>query len=245
MKRTDDEKSRQISEALREFVLRQMKKLNELTLNNLTIDPFLVGTLNLETPEEIVGFFVNQRFQRGVVTAFGSLLEKKIAKLFGEAAGIADIDLKFVKNGKTFYMQMKSGPEGFTGPALKKTIETMKKLKEKNADVGTMVAFAYGTKNKLSKVWGSELERAVQDGTVDQVLMGREFWEFVLDDPEGYKAIFELAKSAAVVETPTLTGEQRTLEKSRKEAYERILAEFKKRYGEGAEAVRKMIEDNL
>jgi hypothetical protein len=222
-----------------------MKKMDVLTLDDLTINPFLVGTLHLETPEEIVEFFVNQRFQRGVVTAFGTLLEKRITKLFAESADVADIDLKFKKNGESYYMQMKSGPEGFTGPALKKTIETMRKLKKANPDVKTVIAFAYGTKDKISKVWGSDLDRAVEEGTVDKVLLGREFWTFVLDDPNGYKLIFELTRKAGIVETSTLTGERRSLEKARRDAISRILKQFKQKYGEGPEAVSKMMENSL
>lgn len=238
-------KSEQILRAIRKFVLDQMKKMDVLTLDDLTINPFLVGTLHLETPEEIVEFFVNQRFQRGVVTAFGTLLEKRVTKLFAESADVADIDLKFKKNGESYYMQMKSGPEGFTGPALKKTIETMKKLKKANPDVKTVIAFAYGTKDKISKVWGSDLDRAVEEGTVDKVLLGREFWTFVLDDPDGYKLIFELTRKAGIVETSTLTGERRSLEKARRDAISRILKQFKQKYGEGPEAVNKMMENSL
>jgi len=245
MDRIDLEKSRQILKAVREFVLDQMKKMDTLTLDNLSINPFLVGTLNLQTPEDVIEFFVNQRFQRSVTTAFGTLLEKRVTKLFAEAADIADIDLKFKRNDSIYYMQMKSGPEGFTGPALKKTIETMRKIKEENPNHKTIIAFAYGTRNKISKVWRRDLEKAVQEGAVDLVLIGREFWEFVLSDPDGYKVVFELMRKAGVVETLTLMGERRTLEKARRDAIKRILKQFKKRYGEGPEAIKKMVENNL
>jgi hypothetical protein len=139
---------------------------------------------------------------------------------------------------------MKSGPEGFTGPALKKTIETMRKLKKANPDVKTVIAFAYGTKDKISKVWGSDLDRAVAERTVDKVLLGREFWKFVLGDPDGYKLIFELTRKAGIVETST-TGERRSLEKARRDAISRILKQFKQKYGEGPEAVNKMMENSL
>jgi len=65
-------KNELILKAIRTFVIEQMEKMDKLTLDDLAINPFLVGTLNLTTPEEIVSFFVNQRFQRGVVTAFGT-----------------------------------------------------------------------------------------------------------------------------------------------------------------------------
>ena len=230
---------------MRAFVAKQIENMNELTLDKLTINPFLVRALNYNTPEEIVEFCVNQRLQRSAATAFGSLIEKKVVKLFAESAKIPDIDLKFKRNGEAYYMQMKSGPEGFTGPALTKTVETMEKLKQKDPHCHTVVAFAYGTPAKVSKVWGSILDGAVKEGKVDKVLVGRAFWKFVLEDPDGYKVILDLFEKAGLAETVTLSGERRTLEKARREAYERILEEFKKRYGEGPEAIQRMIEDNV
>lgn len=240
----DDKRVQLISNAAREFVTDQIEKLDSLTLDDLAINPFLVGTLNLTTPEEIISFFVNQRFQRGVVTAFGSFLEKRVAKLFAEAAKIKDIDLKFSKKGVVCYVQMKSGPEGFTGPALDKTISTMEALKRSDEKCKTFIGFAYGTKSKLSKVWGPGLNEAVSNGVIDGILIGREFWEFVLDDKDGYKILFDICKKAGASGKHTLEGVM-TLERAREKAYQRILPEFKRRYGEGPQAVKKMIEDNV
>lgn len=230
---------------IRAFVKNQMKKLDALILEHLVINPFLVGTLNFKKPEEVVEFFVNQRFQRSIVTAFGGLLEKRIARLFGEEAGIADIDLKFTRNGKIHYMQMKSGPEGFTGPALTKTINKMIRLKKENPDIITIIGFAYGTREKLSPVWGPTLLNAEKEGEIDKVLVGREFWEFVLEDPNGYKIIFDIFRQTGLIGERDLTGGIRNLEKARKDAYERVLKQFKEKYGEGSESIQKMIEDNL
>ena len=243
-KQEKDGKQSLITSAVRAFVAKQLENLNRLTLDGLTINPFLVRALNYQTPEEVVEFFVNQRLQRSVATAFGSLIEKKVAKLFAESAAIPDIDLKFVRDGKTYYVQMKSGPEGFTGPALKKTIETMARLKREDPQCHTIIAFAYGTSAKISKVWGSMLDSAVKEGKVSEVLVGRAFWEFVLDDPNGYRIVLDLFEKAGAIETTTSAGERRTLDKARGEACERILKEFKTRYGEGSEAIQRMIEDN-
>jgi len=222
-----------------------MKKIDSLNLDDLVLNPFLIRTLNLQRPEEIVEFFVNQRFQRGVVTAFGGLLEKGITKLFAEAANIPDIDLKFVRNDKNYYMQMKSGPEGFTGPALKRTIERMQELKRQNPNCVTLVAFAYGTEEKLSKVWGRELEQAVEREVVDKVLIGRAFWEFVLGDKDGYKIVLELFTKAGIIQATTLGVQVRNLETARKEAITRILKQWKEKYGDGLQSIGSAMENNL
>jgi len=222
-----------------------MKKIDSLNLEDLVLNPFLIRTLNLQTPEEIVEFFVNQRFQRGVVTAFGGLLEKGIARMFAEAAKIPDIDLKFVRNGKNYYMQMKSGPEGFTGPALKRTIERMQELKRQDPSCLTLIAFAYGTERKLSRVWGKELEDAVEKAVVDKVLIGRAFWEFVLGDKDGYKIILDLFMKAGLIQATTLDGRVRSLETARRDAVKRVLRQWKEKYGEGLQSITSAIENNL
>lgn len=237
----------EINRRIRAFVINNIKKIDSLNLEDLAINPYLVETMGLKTAEEIVEFFVNQRFQRGVVTSFGSLFEKQIAKYFGESADIADIDLKFVRNGKTYFVQLKSGPEGFTGPALEKTLQTMKRIKEEYPGCVPTIAFSYGTKEKLSRVWGKTLLAAGERGEVE-VMIGREFWNFVLQDPKGYEVLFKIFEEAGVIEEePTLDGERgqkRTLENARRDCYARILPQFKKKYG-AANLVRKLKEDNL
>jgi hypothetical protein len=114
---------KEIRTRINTFITRNIKKIDAIHLDDLVINPYLVETMGLKTGKEIVEFFVNQRFQSGVVTSFGSLFEKQIAMFFGEAARISDIDLKFNRGGKTYFVQLKSGPEGFTGQALEKTLE--------------------------------------------------------------------------------------------------------------------------
>ncbi|MGP8056931.1 MAG: PmeII family type II restriction endonuclease [Nitrososphaerales archaeon] len=208
----------EITKRIRAFVKKNITKVDGLHLDGLAINPYLVETMGLGTPEEIVEFFVNQRFQRGVVTSFGSLFEKQIAGYFGEAAGIGDVDLKFDRKGVTYYVQLKSGPEGFTGPALTKTLNTMKDVKKQYPGSIPVIAFSYGTKSKLSKVWGPQLETARRNGDVE-VMIGREFWNFVLQDARGYEVLFEIFKEAGVADEPTLFGEKRTLENARKDVY--------------------------
>ena len=239
----NDQQRTLLESRIREFVKDNLAKINKLHLSDIAINPYLIATMNLHAPEEVVDFIVTQRIQRSVVTSFGSLLEKKIAGFFGEPAGIKDVDLKFEREGKTCYVQLKSGPEGFTGPALEKTLVSMENLKKRNPSCRTVVAFSSGTRQKLSKVWGPELLRAESGGKVE-VMVGREFWKFVLNDKNGYKILFDIFNKAGVVNDSTISGETQTLEEARRDAYNRILEEFKAKYGESG-IVDKLIEDNL
>lgn len=98
---------------------------------------------------------------------------QEIAKILDSEADIEDVDLMINKNGKKHYIQLKSGPEGFTRPALRKTKETFKKLKSENPGAVIVIAFAYGEKSQLSPIWGKEVYLSA-----DLVLIGKEFWDY-------------------------------------------------------------------
>ncbi len=230
-----------IVQKLREFVSTQISKLDNLRLEDLNINPYLIATMNLETPQDIVEFQVDQYFNRAIVTAFGSVFQT-IGQMFGTAAKIHDIDLLFVRNGRSYYVQLKSGPEGFTGPALRRTVERLEEIKKRDPSCITIIAFAYGTHDRLSTIWSRELK-------ADRILVGREFWEFVFQDNNGYKILFELAQKAGTVKQSTLEKDlgaeaSRTLETARKDAIKRILKEWVKKYGGGVNSIEKMFEDN-
>lgn len=167
----DKNKEKQIREKIAKFVI-GMQKYENLGKDNIAVNPFLAGALKLTQKKDIIRFFLTQRLQRGIVTSFGTLLQE-IAKILDAEANIEDIDLVIKKDGKTHYVQLKSGPEGFTRPALRKTKGAFDKLKTKDPTCVTTIAFCYGKKNQLSKIWGKEVYESA-----DVVLIGKEFWDY-------------------------------------------------------------------
>jgi hypothetical protein len=135
-----------------------------------------------------------------MVTSFGSLLQE-IAKALDSDAKIEDIDLVIKKDGKSHYVQLKSGPEGFTRPALRKTKAGFDKLKKKDPACVTAIAFCYGAKNQLSKIWGKELYKSA-----DIVLVGKEFWDYFF----GIGCYDKLIK---IFETITIEGGKKNIER--------------------------------
>jgi hypothetical protein len=168
----DKNKEEQIRAKIAEYIIKMIQKYESLKKDDLAINPFLAGTLKLDTEEDILKFFITQRLQRGIVTSFGSLLQE-IAKILDSEANIEDIDLMIKKEDKDHFVQLKSGPEGFTRPALRKTKGAFDKLKEKDKECVTTIAFCYGTKDQLSKIWGEEVYKSA-----DVVLVGKEFWDY-------------------------------------------------------------------
>lgn len=167
----DKSKEKQIREKIAEYIT-GIQKYENLKKDDIAINPFLAGALKLNQKKDIIKFFLMQRLQRGIVTSFGTLLQE-IAKILDSEANIEDIDLIIKKDHKVHYVQLKSGPEGFTRPALRKTKGAFDKLKAKDPACVTTIAFCYGVKSQLSKIWGKEVYKSA-----DIVLVGKEFWDY-------------------------------------------------------------------
>lgn len=207
----DKNKEKQIRDKIAEYSIKRIQKYENLKKADLAINPFLAGTLKLDTKEKILKFFITQRLQRSIVTSFGSLLQE-IAKILDSEAKIEDIDLAIKKNGKMHYIQLKSGPEGFTRPALRKTKGAFEKLKAKDKTCVTTIAFCYGLKNQLSKIWGKEVYE-----TADIVLIGKEFWDYFFG--EGcYEKLVDIFKSIE-------SDKRKSFDEMLDSVYRRILSE--------------------
>lgn len=213
----DKNKERQIREKIAGYIIEMTQKYEKLKREDLAINPFLAGALKLDSEEKIWKFFITQRLQRGIVTSFGSLLQE-VAKILDSEANIEDIDLVIKKDDKIHYVQLKSGPEGFTRPALRKTKSAFDKLKARNPSCITTIAFCYGIKSQISKIWGKEVYESA-----DIVLVGKEFWDYFFG--EGfYEELINIFKTIEIGKGQA-TIKRKSFDDILKTAYERILNE--------------------
>ena len=185
----DSIKEQKIRGKISQFIIRTQKKYEKFKKEDMAINPFLASALKLDQ-EGTLRSFLTQRLQRGIVTSFGSLLQE-IAKALDSDAKIEDVDLLIKKRGVDHYVQLKSGPEGFTRPALRKTRAAFEKLKLKNPFCKTTIAFCYGEKTQLSKIWGTEVYQSA-----DIVLIGKEFWDYFFGE-DCYDKLINIFKTIA------------------------------------------------
>jgi hypothetical protein len=211
----DKNKEQKIREKIAKYIVEMTQKYEKLKRDDLAINPFLAGALKLDTEEKVWKFFITQRLQRGIVTSFGSLLQE-IAKILDSEANMEDIDLVIKKENKTHYVQLKSGPEGFTRPALRKTKIAFDKLKAKDPKCVTTIAFCYGVKSQISKIWGKEVY-----SSADIALVGKEFWDYFFGDGF-YEKLINIFKT---VEIGQPTVKRKSFDGILKTVYERILNE--------------------
>lgn len=213
----DKIKEQRIREKIAKYIIEMTQKYEKLKRDDLAINPFLAGALKLDSEEKIWEFFITQRLQRGIVTSFGSLLQE-IAKILDSEANMEDIDLVIKKDNKVHYVQLKSGPEGFTRPALRKTKSAFDKLKAKDTKCVTTIAFCYGIKSQISKIWGKEVYESA-----DIVLVGKEFWDYFFG--EGfYEKLINIFKTIEIGKGQT-TIKRKSFDDILKTVYERILNE--------------------
>jgi len=213
----DSVKEKRIRAKIAEYIIEMTQKYEKLKRDDLAINPFLAGALKLDSEEKIWKFFITQRLQRGIVTSFGSLLQE-IAKILDSEANMEDIDLVIKKDDKIHYVQLKSGPEGFTRPALRKTKSAFDKLKAKDPKCVTTVAFCYGVKSQISKIWGKEVYESA-----DIVLVGKEFWDYFFGNGF-YEKLINIFKTIEIDEAQA-TIKRKSFDEILKTVCEKILSE--------------------
>ncbi len=171
------EKKERIKCLLKEWLNRKFDDIQGIDPLSLLPNPFLLRALGIkENSFEAYEFRIRQRLERTIVTSFGSVFQE-VLKVLDKEAGIEDIDLVFEKNGRTHYVQLKSGPEGFTRPALRRTKQTFEELKKQDPNCVTVIGFAYGSNRHLSPVWGQEARKSA-----DLLLAGKDLWDFFLGE---------------------------------------------------------------
>nr|WP_287195668.1 PmeII family type II restriction endonuclease [Syntrophothermus sp.] len=192
-----EEKKERIKIMLKNWLYRKFDDIQNIDPVSLLPNPFLLRVLGIkENTVEAYEFRIRQRLERTLVTSFGSIFQE-VLKVLDKEARVEDIDLVFKKNGKTHYVQLKSGPEGFTRPALRKTKQTFEELKMQDPSCVTVIGFAYGSSMDLSPVWGQEAKESA-----DMLLAGKDLWDYFLGKGayEEILSVFEEAGNEVVKE---------------------------------------------
>ena len=66
--------------------------------------------LEFDTPEALLRSRLAQHLERGSVTAFGTTLQSIAKDIGGEATGVG-VDIMPTREGRHYYIQVKSGPD--------------------------------------------------------------------------------------------------------------------------------------
>lgn len=237
----DIEKRKQIEQIFRKFLVNRVKTIQKLKMSDLDINPFLIRILSyelgLDTPKAIVRWLVNQRLERGTVTSFGIALQDA-AKVFSEGTGVEGADILKTKKGRHYHIQVKSGPNTIPKDLGVRIAQLLRSAQRRNRGSIALYGMCYGNKTRVSSI----VKKYVQEeGGVDWI-SGKEFWEFISDDPQCVEEIYEIA---AEVGRTFKDSKGRSLSQVIEDKIQQLTKEFEKIYGKsGNKMWEKLLEDN-
>ncbi len=167
---------------LYEFLDNAYKKLREITLEDLDINALLVKALGFTTAEEVIEFVLYQRINRSTVTSWGMRVEDIVISAGAEeipqkenvVVGGKRFDMRKDRGGKTYYIQLKSGPNTMNVGMVDSLNQMITRIEDEHEDAVGMLGMTYGKKNQIS----SQIRGNLIDFE-NKAIIGEEFWEFV------------------------------------------------------------------
>ena len=237
----DQAKKTQIQRLLENFLRQRARTIRRLKIQDLHINPFLIrilaNELKLKDARTIVRWLVNQRLERGTVTSFGLVLQE-VAKVFSEGTGVEGADIQKTREGRRYYIQVKSGPNTVPKDMGERISQLLRSARRRNRGSEALFGMCYGNREQVSGIVRQYVEK---EGGIDW-LAGREFWRFISDDPHCVDEIYQLVADAS----QNFRDDQgMTLAQIIKAKVQELEKEFTKMYGErGDEMWRKLLEHN-
>ena len=239
------EQSEKVRQAFTSFMQNRVRKLRALRLNKIEFNPFLIRLfsgphgLALNDARRIISWRIAQHMERGTVTSFGDAFQKA-AGAFCDQTGVEGSDLVKIKRAgarsQTYYIQLKSGPNTVPKDLAVVTRELLQRAQTFNRGSVPIYATAYGSTAQVSNVVKKYVE-----GRGVQVLAGREFWEFISDEPG---CIDEVYSIAAEVARDFRDEKGQSLQDVLKETEERLVREFEDQYGSGTQMWKTLLDRN-
>jgi len=230
-------KKNQIKQVFQGFLSNRARTIRHLKIDDLNINPFLIRILakemGIEDADSIVRWLVMQRSMTGANTSFGFCLQE-IAKLFTEGTGVEGADIQKTKQGRHYHIQVKSGPSTMDKDAVQHMSQLLVSVQRRNRGSVALLGMCYGTREQV-------MSTVKKYSDVDW-LVGREFWEFVSDEPGCIDEIYDLAREVGeTFRDPQGETLSEILDGKTKE----LRDEFIKRYGkDGDEMWKNLLDGN-
>lgn len=233
------ETKQRIQEIFQAFLHNQVRTVQRLKIEDLHINPFLIRILakemGLQDAISIVRWLVSQRLERSMVTSFGLALQEA-AKSFSEATGVEGADILKIKDGRHYYIQVKSGPNTIPKDLGVRISQLLRSAQRRNRGSVALFGMCYGSREQVSSIVQKYVE---QEGGIGW-LTGREFWEFVSDSPDCIQEIFEIAGE---VGDNFRSPDGKTLGEIVARKIAELSDDFRQLYGDGGETMWRQLLD--
>jgi len=234
-------KRQQIRQVFEEFIRNRAQTIRKLKIDDFRINPFLLRILSrelgLDNSRGIVLWLFNQRMERGTVTSFGTMLQEA-AKVFSEGTGVEGADILKTKGGRHHHIQVKSGPNTIPKDLGVRISQLLNSARRRNRGSVALFGMCYGNKEQVSSIVRKYVE---QEGGVEWIT-GREFWEFISDDPA---CIDEIYRTTNEVSATFKDEYGQTLKEIVEAKLVELQAQFEERYGQSGDVMwAKLLELN-
>lgn len=222
----------------RDFTRRQLTMVDNLTLEKIHPNPFLIRALNLDTPAEVVRLNVYMAATRSIVTSMGFFIEKLLISCSETAEsppGKSGWDaIKTTSDGDRCWIQVKSGPNDMDKDQI---VYWADKIQQKiNAGDRAYIGIAYGKRTNKTVTFG--LLKQLLPNSEMSTLIGRELWDFVSEDPDFTVNLFEVLRQSA-----SQVLAQSSIADAIERCSDRLIDQFIGKYGEGSQGVFNYIAD--
>ena len=105
-----------IKKHTRDFLESRLSTIQKIRFEDFEINPYLIASvknqLGMKKQRDLARWLVTQRSERGMVTAFGSTLQK-IAKEFSDELTTPGFTMTLKKRGKKYNIVVTSGPNPY------------------------------------------------------------------------------------------------------------------------------------
>jgi hypothetical protein len=220
----------------RKFVRTQYELLDNLKLEELNINPFMVMLLGLRTPEEVVGYFARSNIFISIATSLGFYLEHFLIDGHQNVEKLKEgFDARKTKNDVTYEMEFKSGPNDVNKTAMRQYNTDF--LEKEKQNIKPILGMLYGSRDKSMALTHAENELDKPD---EWVKVGKEIWEFVSGEKNHHSKVMRWMDEAV----DDLNFSNRILDQVEL-TVSRLAVEFEKEFGKGEKGVQKYISKSM
>lgn len=222
---------------IKEFLDKQVSRLEDLSLNSLMINPFLVKVLDLRTPDEVIKFNLYQNVTRSIVTSWGmcvqSILQHSGAKKITERN--SGFDIQKVYEDIVYYLQIKSSPNSMNVDMVRHFNTRVANLQKKGEKYKALLGLTFGTRDDV----GHQITNYV-DLPQSDILVGRELWDFISEETNFHCKVLN-----AIVEVVAEGSLPKNFSEMVEDKFEKLLDEWVNEYGEGQDSVDRVVSEGF
>ena len=217
---------------LKNFLDSQYKKVENVKLDDLDINVLLIKALGFTTVEETIEFYIYQRITRSAVTSWGQGALEDICLISGAEevprsenvdVGGKRFDMKHEKGGKTYYIQLKSGPNTMNIGMVDSLNKMIKKIEQQNPNSVGMLGMTYGDRSQVSSQITGNLNNFDEKSAI-----GSEFWEFLTEQEDYFSELISIISGLSEEYEDRYANDYLDLVEKKKQE---LIKQWKQQYG--------------